>query len=431
MCWLRRFTGSFNSQKVAIRGVTSGTNKRCLFQSHSGSGTTLACIDGHRCDFFHEGWNCCQHHGGKAQCPSSFPVMCRLKKCAHGLDYCCQISEHDCTVTGRGGARQCRSDAFDPGLLLTGPSARQKKHLKAAAAKGSSLVYQSSFFSKIFSMHQWSFPRVPRTRGRGQQEGIVVADLRESIPSPPPTPLATVALPKCLALKVHLPAVAAAGAGGAGGGSASKLSSDGEDGVAFTPAAWESCRGGGADSGGMTFAVMSAPPSAAESAPLLSAGGVAGVSGASDSSSSMVRAAGVGGGGGRRFFQHGYRPVFHGSCFEDGEDEEDGEEGGRRRLWRRSGSGNDKDNDGGAALGAALGAPAEGGWSGRTQTLRRARRAARRAAMKSFLYFSPELSNWVIGNTFGSPPYGECIGAWVRGCAGAWVRWCAGAWVRG
>ena len=62
----------------------------------------LKCKDGTFC----KSASCCNSHGGRAKCPSTFPFMCAEKKCAGGNDYCCGKAEMWC-LKYAGGPRKC------------------------------------------------------------------------------------------------------------------------------------------------------------------------------------------------------------------------------------------------------------------------------------------------------------------------------------
>ena len=70
---------------------------------------TLLCWDGYYCNINvdADGWACCNKHGGRAKCPSNYPVMCAKKNCsANKSDYCCQ--ERGVCDKGYNGVRPCK-----------------------------------------------------------------------------------------------------------------------------------------------------------------------------------------------------------------------------------------------------------------------------------------------------------------------------------
>ena len=75
----------------------------------SGEDTTLVCWDGYRCDFFNNGWGCCDCHGGRALCPLMLPMMCRHASC--GRDHCCDVN---CDTAEEGGRRTCDGPDLTP-----------------------------------------------------------------------------------------------------------------------------------------------------------------------------------------------------------------------------------------------------------------------------------------------------------------------------
>lgn len=86
-------------------------------RGHSGTDDILKCMDGHSCNIQYDGWDCCTSHGGRAQCPQNFPVMCQASTCGgnryiwpmHGptvpkpSEHCCEL---DCSNYQE--ARQCK-----------------------------------------------------------------------------------------------------------------------------------------------------------------------------------------------------------------------------------------------------------------------------------------------------------------------------------
>jgi len=70
----------------------------CKFLKHDRDPSNMPlCANGE-----HE-WNCMDSsRGGRVQCPEIAPVMCAMKSCDSGRDYCCQSDCGD-----QGGPRKC------------------------------------------------------------------------------------------------------------------------------------------------------------------------------------------------------------------------------------------------------------------------------------------------------------------------------------
>eukprot|EP00397_Hematodinium_sp_SG-2012_P022559 GEMP01023383.1.p1 GENE.GEMP01023383.1~~GEMP01023383.1.p1 ORF type:complete len:601 (+),score=87.81 GEMP01023383.1:102-1904(+) len=64
----------------------------------SGVEYELKCVDGTQCDVQREGWACCKALGGRAQCPSSQPFMCKQKSCND--ENCCSYTKQWCNARG-------------------------------------------------------------------------------------------------------------------------------------------------------------------------------------------------------------------------------------------------------------------------------------------------------------------------------------------
>jgi len=105
--------------------TTTTTRSGCPWtDGHSGDNLRLECMDGTRCVAFkevggHDGWGCCNQHGGRARCPAVFPHMCaKPNSCAAGTAYCCAASEDDCAAED--GLRTCEADGLGNGRRLRG-----------------------------------------------------------------------------------------------------------------------------------------------------------------------------------------------------------------------------------------------------------------------------------------------------------------------
>jgi len=89
-------------------------------QGTTGAVDILKCMDGYECNIEWDtpgnGWDCCVHHGGRAQCPLNFPMMCEASNCGgsphvwpmnspsnpKSAEHCCEM---DCSL--KGGNRKC------------------------------------------------------------------------------------------------------------------------------------------------------------------------------------------------------------------------------------------------------------------------------------------------------------------------------------
>eukprot|EP00930_Biecheleria_cincta_P005011 TRINITY_DN105937_c0_g1_i1.p1 TRINITY_DN105937_c0_g1~~TRINITY_DN105937_c0_g1_i1.p1 ORF type:complete len:813 (-),score=95.06 TRINITY_DN105937_c0_g1_i1:59-2476(-) len=67
----------------------------CPWLKHTGLAQHLECLDGSRCNFQTEGWDCCERHRGRGKCPPEYPVMCDTL-CSGITEYCCR-EEGKCT----------------------------------------------------------------------------------------------------------------------------------------------------------------------------------------------------------------------------------------------------------------------------------------------------------------------------------------------
>eukprot|EP00397_Hematodinium_sp_SG-2012_P014681 GEMP01014934.1.p1 GENE.GEMP01014934.1~~GEMP01014934.1.p1 ORF type:complete len:698 (+),score=120.05 GEMP01014934.1:72-2165(+) len=74
----------------------------------------LTCLDGTQCKYAAtDTWSCCLKRGGRAQCPSHVPFMCRWKACSGGRDYCCSSTAASCGIRGgliRSCPKKCKND---------------------------------------------------------------------------------------------------------------------------------------------------------------------------------------------------------------------------------------------------------------------------------------------------------------------------------
>lgn len=67
----------------------------CPWLNHTGQSQHLECLDGTRCNFQTEGWDCCELRRGRGKCPPEYPVMCDTL-CSGITEYCCR-TEGQCT----------------------------------------------------------------------------------------------------------------------------------------------------------------------------------------------------------------------------------------------------------------------------------------------------------------------------------------------
>jgi len=98
----------------------------CEFlQPYNGGRGAILCVDGHVCNGYTDGWNCCNTHGNRKQCPQDLPHMCaRSDKCSGS--YCCETFKASCYYGGKGGPRVCDEETCSAYNLasnvVTGPS---------------------------------------------------------------------------------------------------------------------------------------------------------------------------------------------------------------------------------------------------------------------------------------------------------------------
>ena len=76
----------------------------CPWSTPTSHDNVLQCNDGTYCNGLTDGWDCCNIHGMRKQCPKNYPAMCAKTNCAWG-DYCCYTEDH--CVAKLGGLRSC------------------------------------------------------------------------------------------------------------------------------------------------------------------------------------------------------------------------------------------------------------------------------------------------------------------------------------
>ena len=108
----KRTTPTFN-----IFGCDFGVNRiyfqlyltqasTCPWSTPTSHDNVLQCNDGTYCNGLNDGWDCCNIHGMRKQCPKNYPAMCAKTNCAWG-DYCCYTEDH--CVAKLGGLRSCNA----------------------------------------------------------------------------------------------------------------------------------------------------------------------------------------------------------------------------------------------------------------------------------------------------------------------------------
>lgn len=82
------------------------TAPACPWSTPTSHDNVLQCNDGTYCNGLMDGWDCCNIHGMRKQCPKNYPAMCAKTNCAWG-DYCCYTEDH--CVSKLGGLRTCNA----------------------------------------------------------------------------------------------------------------------------------------------------------------------------------------------------------------------------------------------------------------------------------------------------------------------------------